>query len=84
MLNILNRKLSLDKLRKMEGQAVYIFSERKYAIVHVYGMYPVLSFGDSICMNWPMAQVEGIYQRKPEFKLLLCSIFDFFFEKVKT
>lgn len=73
MFSILNRNLSLEKMRKMDGKYIYVFAERSWAKINMEGSYPLLVFDSGECMSWedwPSIQSGGIYIRKPIMKEL--------------
>ena len=66
-----NKRLSLTKMRKMDGKHVYVFANRSWARISMKGPYPLLIFEDGNCASWedwPDIQTGGIYIRPPLLK----------------
>lgn len=74
LVDIFNFQLSLEKMRKMDGKRVYVFSERSWATISMEGSYPLLILETGYCISWedwPDVQNGGIYIRPPILKLLI-------------
>lgn len=67
-------RLSLNRIRKMDGERVYVFSENMWAMISAKGPYPLLVLENRECRSWedwPDVQSGGIYTRRPVLKSLL-------------
>lgn len=74
MFSILNLPLSLAGMRRMDGERVYVASERAWARLDASGPYPLLILDSGERVNWedwPDVQAGGIYQRPPVLRSFL-------------
>ena len=71
---LISLRLSLNRMRKMDGECVYVFSENMWARINTKGPYPLLVLENGECRNWedwPDVQSGGIYTRRPVLKSFL-------------
>lgn len=76
--DIFNRELSLETMRRMDGERVYVFAKHSWAVISMEGPYPLLMLEDGNCISWEDCldvQMGGIYRRPPALKILFARIF---------
>lgn len=61
----------------MDGERVYVFARRSWAVISMEGPYPLLILDDGNCISWEDCldvQIGGIYRQPPALKMLLARI----------